>query len=104
VCVNDTFGHSVAFLRKKLQAWLFAQAVYPYLSQPMSRFHRPNLSDSPSVLEIIKYLGTVPELVRETIAMNWAVDGEIERRFQPKDGFKDQFRRLLSRLGAHRMR
>jgi hypothetical protein len=48
--------------------------------------------------------GTVPELVRETIAMNWAVGGGIERRFHPKDGFKDQFKRLLSRLGAHRMR
>ena len=48
--------------------------------------------------------GTVPELVRETIAMNWAVGGGIERRFHPKDRFKDQFRRLLSRLGAHRMR
>jgi len=24
-------------------------------------------------------LGTVPELVRETTAMNWAVDGGIER-------------------------
>jgi len=51
-----------------------------------------------------KYLGTVPELVRETTAMNWAVDGGIERRFHPKDRFKDQLRRLLSRLGAHRMR
>jgi hypothetical protein len=46
----------------------------------------------------------VPELVRETTAMNWAVGGGIERRFHPKDGFRDQFRRRLSRLGAHRMR
>ena len=51
-----------------------------------------------------KCSGTVPELVRETTAMNWAVGGGIERRFHPKDGFKDQFKRLLSRLGAHRMR
>ena len=51
-----------------------------------------------------KYSGTVPELVRETSAMHWAVDGGIERRFHPKDGFRDQFRRRLSRLGAHRMR
>ena len=48
--------------------------------------------------------GTVPELVWETSAMHWAVDGGIERRFHPKEGFRNQFRRRFSRLGAHRMR
>ena len=30
--------------------------------------------------------------------MNWAVDGGIERRFHPKDRFKDQFRRFYPAL------
>jgi hypothetical protein len=43
-------------------------------------------------LRLEKNSGTVPELVRETTAMNWAVGGGIERRFHPEDGFRNQFR------------
>jgi predicted aspartyl protease len=32
-----------------------------------------------ALLKMTKYLGTVPGVVRETNAMNWAADGGIER-------------------------
>jgi hypothetical protein len=69
--------------------------------RPFKEVHHRSLKPPSRTLE---NSGTVPKLARETTAMNWAVGGGIERRFHPKVGFRDQFRRRLSRLGAHRMR